>query len=334
MSELDLLRRLSAPAPPPTVEAQGAARSALERHIALTATAPAPPRARRRWNVALPAIATAALAATALVLVGTEDGTAPERASAATVLHHAAAAARDGAPAQTLAAGQYLYTESVGAALYVTQGAHVIRRIVPLRREAWRDRDGDGWLTTRPGAPTWLTKRDRDAWIAAGRPRLGTGASDGAIRGARPSDAQHGTANAALPSTPAALDRRLRTDAASAKGAPLDQQVFLEIGDALRRVSTTPAQRAALYEVAAGLTGVRLSGDTRDGTGRPGVPVTMDVPSKAMRLTLVFDRDTYALLGETTYTLPRNPYNLPAGTRLGWTAYVRTAVVDGIRERP
>jgi hypothetical protein len=79
---------------------------------------------------------------------------------------------------------------------------------------------------------------------------------------------------------------------------------------------------------------VRLSGDTRDGTGRPGVPVTMDVPSKAMRLTLVFDRDTYTLLGETTYTLPRNPYNLPAGTRLGWTAYVRTAVVDGIRERP
>jgi hypothetical protein len=249
-------------------------------------------------------------------------------------LHHAAAAARGAAPAQTLAAGRYRYTESVGAALYVTEGAHVIRRIVPLRREAWRDRNGDGWLTTRPGKPTWLTKRDRDAWIAAGRPRLGTGASDGVLRGAGPSDAQHDTASVPLPSTRAALARRLRTDAASAKGVPLDQQVFLEIGDALRRVSTTPAQRAALYEVAAGLTGVRLSGDARDGTGRPGVAVAMDVPSKAIRLTLVFDRDTYTLLGETTSTLPRNPYDLPEGTRLGWSAYVRTAVVGGIRQRP
>ncbi|WCB95137.1 hypothetical protein DSM104299_03879 [Baekduia alba] len=342
MSDLDLLRQLAAPAPAPTPEAQRTALQALERHIALAraaaapAPAAAPPRRRapRRRRFALPAMAAAAVAAAVLVLVGTDDGAAPAPASAATVLHHAAAAAREQAPAQALGPGQYLYTESVGAVLYVTQGAQAIRRLVPLRREAWRDGDGDGWLTSRPGTPTWLTPGDHDAWVAAGRPHLGTGASDVALSGADRADVPPGTKTAPLPSTPAALAQRLRADAADAKGAPVDQQVFLEVGDALRQVSTTPAQRAALYEVAAQLPGVGLSDDARDGTGRAGVAVAMDVPGKAMRLELVFDRDTYTLLGETTTTLADNPYNLPEGTRIGWTAHVRTAVVDGIRQRP
>jgi hypothetical protein len=66
--------------------------------------------------------------------------------------------------------------------------------------------------------------------------------------------------------------------------------------------------RSALYEVAARLPGVE--------SGRPGVAVAMRDEVNHLRSELIFDPAT------------------PEGTRIGWAVYLRSEVVDAIRQRP
>jgi hypothetical protein len=319
MPELELLRRLAPPATPPSGEARAAARAALLRR--------ARPRRRPRWLVAAPPALAGVAAAAVLLLGGSAEGPSP---AAAAVLRRAAAAARDVAPTRPLGPGQYLYTRSVDAYLTVVAGRHPFAALVPHTRESWLGADGNGWLTARAGAPIWLRAGDRQAWIAAGRPNYFADSINGPLRHANPA--------VSLSSDP---DRLWRQLLAHAPG-PDYPEMFTEVGDALRETYTTPAQRAALYEVAARLPGVRLVGRTTDGVGRPGVAVAIDDPRSHQSDELIFDPATGALLGEEQRALAGSSapppvgttYHLPAGTRLGWAAYLRSEVVDRIRERP
>jgi len=90
--------------------------------------------------------------------------------------------------------------------------------------------------------------------------------------------------------------------------------MFTLIGDSLRERAATPAQRAALYQVAARLPGIELVGSTKDGAGRSGVAVALT--AHGIHFTLIFDPDTAALLGEEQTALAGNTYGFPAGQRI------------------
>ena len=110
--------------------------------------------------------------------------------------------------------------------------------------------------------------------------------------------------------------------------------MFTLVGDALRGARATPAQRAALYEIAARIPGVELVGPVTDPAGRRGVAVAMTNAADGVRHLLVFDQRTSVLLAEEQRALARNEFGYAEGTLLGHATYVTSAVVDSDRERP
>ena len=103
-------------------------------------------------------------------------------------------------------------------------------------------------------------------------------------------------------------------------------EMFTLNGDSLRETAATPAQRAALYQVAARLPGIELVGAVHDDAGRPGTAVAMD--DHGIRSTLVFDPQTSALLQEEQVALPGNSYGYAAGERVGYATYLVQRIVD------
>ena len=325
MSELDLVRdlfpeRAVDPAARERVRAAVAARTSERRNRVFR---------RPRLVSAAGGVALAAVAASAIVILfaGTS---ATVSASAARVLHRAASAALLERSVGALAPGQYLYTRSVDEYLATTGGTRPdgttwsYSALVPTVREIWLAANGSGWLHETGGAPTFLSDRDRQAWIADGRPNLGTGESSERLGGGG-SDAQMTSLD--LPSDPDALYARLHHEA-EGNGNGVYPEMFTLIGDALRENSTTPAQRAALYEVAARLPGIVLAGRTSDATGRPAIAVAMDNGHNGERWTLLFDpehlcaarRGAGAAAGQPARIPRRNrrrPRDLPGAARRG-----------------
>jgi hypothetical protein len=267
--------------------------------------------------VGLTAAVAAALVVGALVSRGT--GTA----SAATVLRHAAAAAGDQEPLVP-GPGQYVYTKSVDAYLdSVLDGPHPFSALVAHTREIWLG-PSEGRLHETSGPPQFLSEQDRAAWNAAGRPALDAAVSDTTIDPSKPLD---------LPTDPDELWQRLRRDAAG-HGSGLYTEMFTLVGDSLRETAITPAQRAALYVVAARIPGVQLLGDVTDSAGRQGVAVAMDNEVSKDRSTLVLDPKTGALLAEEDVVLAGNSMGYPAGTRIGSATYLVQGIVDSDTARP
>jgi hypothetical protein len=285
---------------------------------------------RRRLVPAFGTVAVAAAAAVAaVVLLGGTSATVD--ASAARVLRQAARAAANGPSTATLGPGQYLYTKSVEAFLSSTMGTHADGTpwewsvLIPQTREIWVSRDESGWLHETGGQPVWLSEHDRQAWIAAGRPDLGNGPSDTRLT---PSPGSAMT-SLDLPSDPDALYAALKHEA-DRNGNGTYQEMFTLIGDAFRENFTTPAQRSALYEVAARLPGIELAGRTIDSAGRPAVAVGMETNDGHARNVLLFDPATYALLGEETTVLAGDPEGYPPGTVVGRATYLEQRVVDQV----
>ena len=297
----------------------GAARELLDRIVAT----PARPGRRRRAAFAL-ALGLAALAAAGVgLLVGGSHG--PASASAATVLKKVASVAR-AQPAPIAQPGQFVYTKTQYTALdtYVDKNTSY-GALIPWSRESWIGPTG-GSMREVPGEPRFLTERDRNTWIAAGRqPLTGPDASQPeTLSPAKPLD---------LPTDPAALYARLKDEAVHF-GPRLYDEMFVEVGDSLRETNASAAQRAALYAVAARIPGVELVGTVTDAAGRRGVAVAKDDVVNHVRSTLVFDPDTSRLLAEEEETLAGNSLGLPAGTRIETITYLVTAIVDSIGARP
>lgn len=101
---------------------------------------------------------------------------------------------------------------------------------------------------------------------------------------------------------PTTADEMLAYLDANASGAPGDvnargKDVFSLINESYLR----PAARAALYEAAARVAGLRTVPDVKDGAGRQGIGITWPVPAgsdkEAKPIVVVFDAKTYAHLG-------------------------------------
>jgi hypothetical protein len=281
-------------------------------------------RARSPWLVAAAGMATAATAAA--VFLGTDssgDGTA----SAATVLRQAAVATRAQPAPPRPGPGEYLYVKSESAYLSVFP-EDMFAVLVPRVREMWVGADG-GRMRETSGKPRFLSERDRERWIAAGRPDLSESVWTGAVEAPPALD---------LPSDADVLYERLE---AKSQGHPegVHEEMFTLLGDALRDtmlryMTATPAQRAALYEVAARIPGVELVGRVTDPIGRTGVAVAMASTDDGLRHMLVLDPDTGELLAEEQRVLEENEFGYAAGTLIGYATYLTSAVVDSSHERP
>ena len=313
MSEVDFLRSLPFDVDEPSEEARARAKGRLLRHIRHGR-----PRHRRRLLVAVVGLA-AAGATAAVVGVGVHgDG----NASAATALRQAAAVARRQAPPPPLKPGNYVYSKSVQAFL-VIDGDKGWTALGPKVREIWIGHRG-GLLHETSGKPEFLSSRDRERWIAAGRPRVNAPEATEKLPPALPID---------LPSHPDALFATLRARAeGNANG--VYAEMFTLVGDALRETDASPALRASLYEVAARIPGVELLGATTDRAGRRGVSVAYSNSHNHQRDELIFDPKTSALLEEETVALEGNVFDYPAGTVTGYATYVASGVVSRLGARP
>ena len=295
----------------------------LVSEIGLSRPARSGPGRRRGWLIPVAgAAATAAVAAAVFVGVGTNGG---ESASAAAVILRDAAEVARAQPAARPRSGQYLYVKSVSA--YLTQSVPSpelsFAVLVPRVREIWIGPDG-GVIRERSGRPRFLSESDRARWTAAGRPALREPAATTRIGPPQ---------RLTLSADPDALYRTLERRAA---GHPegVHEQMFTLVGDALRETGVTPAQRAALLEVAARIPGVELVGRVTDPAGRAGVAVAMPSVEDGIRHTLVLDPGTGTLLAEEQVTLARNSWGYRAGTVVGHSTYLEEGVVDSPRQRP
>jgi hypothetical protein len=125
----------------------------------------------------------------------------------------------------------------------------------------------------------------------------------------------------ALPTDPAALNTVLSNnvkdfgpDPNPTGGVSSVQELYVTVGDLLRESPASPALRKALYDVAAGIPGVRLVGNMKDRLGRTGVGVERDGE------TLLIDPATGRLLADmdgtwsATYISQKPAKTAPAAT--------------------
>jgi hypothetical protein len=134
----------------------------------------------------------------------------------------------------------------------------------------------------------------------------------------------------AIGTEPCEPDPAYRPDLPTDAGAMLDylnRNHSGEVGDAnamgkdimgLLDKYLRPAARAALFEAAARIPGLRVVPNDTDAAGRPGVGVAWSFEGRSGRI--VFDAETYALLG------------VWAGR--GGSAVLRVAIVDEVGQRP
>jgi hypothetical protein len=305
---------------------------------------PVPTAAMRRgWRLAtaggLAVLTVAGMLALQTVSIG--DHAPPARAEAAEFLHRAAQAAA-AAPALVARPDQFLFSETLQTQVKVDLDETLVgpspsvfgTRPVPgeAKDRIWWSIDG-----TRDG----LQRREPD--------RHGMG--DNILYGCRdgrqrvhddPSAPATDRTRACTPNR--AYRDDLPTDAAAmrrylyehyGRGPNSDQNVFLEIAYLNTEIYVPPAARAALFEVAAGIPGVRLAGERTDAAGRRGVAVALDLDTGSAdglahtALELLFDRDTSEFLGQRDVIVRDLSGKVLDQPRLtSATALLRVAIVD------
>ena len=226
--------------------------------------------------------ATAAAGVTALAvgLLSGPAGTAlpgassgpPSAATVAALRKLSLVAARQPAAAAP-GPGQFQYTSSVG----ITQACTVAKLYFcvnyHLKREIWIGSDGSGRIQEAQTDPEFPTAKDRENWIALGRPRLVYPPSDDREGPGRLSAGP--TDLSKLPTDPAKLAELISSRKIEG-GPPGPAEDFVQVGDLLRETDASPALRAALFKVASGIPGVKVIGTVTDSDGRSGTAIAFE----------------------------------------------------------
>jgi hypothetical protein len=291
-----------------------------------------------RITAALPdGLATAG--ATVAIVSGLDEGhVAPAPATASEALRRVATVAehRDGPGVPR--DDQFFYVASEGTELTTaaptSDPADSYSYLYTKRREIWLSVAREGLLhQEQVGAPRWLTPRDRQNWIAAGRPdESGQAGSD-----EMPMEAigRYYVGDEKLTSaqlrdydpTPHQLFDRLRTRVGD-RGQSRDGEVFVEIADALREAPQTPRLRATLYRALALVPGVQLLGNVHDRLGRAAVGVAF-TEHTGLRQELLFDPETSEILNERQVVAhPVQGLRAAPGTAVEDIVYTKRAVTD------
>jgi hypothetical protein len=260
MDELDLIRSFRANPAPPTALATARAERAWRR------PEPRGPRWGGRVAIAV-CVATAATVA-ALVIPGErESRLGTPKASAAETLRLAAKSQKGGL-ARPLRPGEFFYSRT--KSLWDGQ---------PADRESWVAIDGTRrWLDERqPGADFRVGPREKPFHVG--------------------DDAISYDQLVSLPRDAEALHARLRQAAIDCEcGHSVDHETFVIVGDLMRENPIPADLEAALLRSAALIPGIKLIESERDVASRPGVGVAVDY--RGYRNVLIFNRDSYELLGE------------------------------------
>ncbi|GAA3445200.1 CU044_5270 family protein [Planomonospora venezuelensis] len=342
--EIQLVAAVRPDAPPYDPEAKAAARRGLA--AAAASRAPARPFWRGPRMTLLAGALAVAAAATGVVLV---TGTGPERGpveevvvalpeiapvSAREVLGRAAnAATRTGTDleprddqfikveSETMYAA-YSHMDADPAADATGETRHLYR----TRRTIWQSADGsrEGALRVEhlePKAyPGWPIPEE--AYEAVGRVGMDR------LPVCEPVPDFLRTDHAAL--------KRLPTDAEGMRahlyegdrgGNSRDEAAWTRVGDLLRENYLPAAQRAALFKAAATIPGVNAVEDAEDAAGRKGIGVGR-VNLGGVREDLVFDPETYELLGERGVVVDEKLAKSPEGSLVASTAQLSVTVTD------
>ncbi|MEU3186034.1 hypothetical protein ABZ707_17800 [Streptomyces sp. NPDC006923] len=251
----DRLRAAGATAPPgPAVvgAALAAVRAAAAREDGVATVAHRPVRRTRRLIVSAATVAAVAAGVAVYPTLGF-GGRAPTTADAAGFLHEVADSAADrpasGAP----------YWKVTASSVLPATGKRTVSRVSWLSRTGMVTRMGEGPAFDFPAGKG---KDALMAWDIVGKAvtwdDLGT-----------------------LPTDPRALQARLL---GGATGPAAWEALFNGVDALLSRAPAGPRLRAALYEVLAGIPGVRLAGEVKDSTGRDGTAVELDNGDRSSRL--------------------------------------------------
>lgn len=332
MSTIDeLVRELALPSDEPDAEdriAEQVARRRLRREMSK-----APRRHRRRWPVPVPVTVAAGLAAVifaGVALLPGREASAPAPASAAIVLQRAAQVATQRPPEPYPGPHQYLYLklQEAWTVWGAQNGSGFAYRTIDTQQD-WVAPNGSGrQRLIYDGPPRFPTARDKAAWLAAGRPIIAVPSLDGTYPpGGYPAGNQVDPAG--LPTDPRQLLHAIVKRFESGKFDPV--KTFLAVSTLLQD-SGSPALRAALYRMVAGLRGVQLLGRQTDPLGRRGVMV--GIVGSGVREELLFDPATSDVLEEADVQLSDSALHLPAGTVMHYYAYEGRGVVNSTRALP
>lgn len=298
MDDLALLREMGQRTPLPDQAERARARARLMAAIAQEPVAPVPlaaARGRRRRRLAISGATVIGLAAaiTGVVSLGALEpvGVGPAPASAGDILRQAATAARS-QPDTPPRPDQFVYTRT-----RLGDGS---------TREAWLSADGsrDG-LVKQHGEDLPLPGcRDGRQQVFRGSQPL-----PGVVEPCEP----HPAYQADLPTDAAGIRQYLEN---ASNGGDKVNSLGKDIHFLVSEGYIRPAALAALLEAVAGMDGLRIVPDAKDGAGRSGIGVSWT--HRESTATLVFDQRTHAFLGLSGET----------------AVVVRQAVVDNAGQQP
>jgi hypothetical protein len=291
---------------------------------------PAPAPARRRWGRAFALTGVAAAIAAAVVLQalpGSVNSLQP--ASAAAELQKLSAVVSS-IPAETLAPGQYLYTESVsnsGGPVHVLSPVYNVE--YDETRQFWVAPDGSGHGVFTFSNVTFPTAQDQAAWVAQGSPdlvSLMSGASTFGPGNYGPMKVDEFT----LPTDQAQLSQiiaSLITGVTSAQPGTTEYSMveFDYIGLLLQETAAPPDVRAALLTLAESIPGITLIGPTTAPEGVSGVGIVTPSPTGGgSSRELIFNPTTGTLIAQEQWLTDSSG----AKTLERWTSYIASGVVD------
>jgi hypothetical protein len=311
----------------------------------LLAAVSRPPRRSRRRRRSLPALGSVAVAATAVAVivvfgVGLHSRASSQSSAASRLLARAALTARAGGGPGPMKHGEYWYVHSLDVTLGAQfhGGGHRVLQIQDAYavsdRQVWIGYGVAGQLATRPvGTAIFLSARARAEWERAGRPRqlnvpgnssLPVNAFDLPYRRLQ-----------TLPTRVGALWLVIKRMAGRGSQAWQRHEMFTMIGDILREDPVPAPVRAALYEVAARIPGIDVTGPTHDGAGRPALAVTLNDAFDGSREELLFSPRTAKLLGEQDVVVkPPAAFHVKPGTVTYATTYLSSGIVKRAGHRP
>nr|BFE87900.1 hypothetical protein GCM10020093_105010 [Planobispora longispora] len=107
-----------------------------------------------------------------------------------------------------------------------------------------------------------------------------------------------------------------------------DEVAWERVGEMLRETYMPAAQRAALFRAAATIPGVDAVDGAEDAAGRTGIGVGR-TGRDGVRADLIFDPETYELLGERGVVVDEKLAQAPEGSLVASTAQLSITVADG-----
>jgi hypothetical protein len=166
-----------------------------------------------------------------------------------------------------------------------------------------------------------------------------------------PPDGEHGlpsfvAIDAKLPTQPQELIRVLQRQivkglvASKNPSSPtaVDEVMYSQICNGLLYSATSPALRAALYQVLAKLPGVRLLGSRTDAIGRKGIAIAMLTANikNAEQITLIDPSTGEQLETENVHPNPLHTASgtLPAGTPMNYMLFLQRGIVNSLKDLP